>query len=102
MGNPNLQTFITQVKETMPSDLLEVRELLSLSFEPTAYMGELARMGRHSLVVFKNLAGTSFPVVTNVFGTRRRYALALGTTEDKITQEWLARPQRAILPIISI
>lgn len=96
--NPNLRTFITQVKDAMPGEYLEVSESLSLCFEPTAYILELASMGRHPLVVFKNLEGASFPVITNVLGTRRRYALALGTSEDRIIEEWLARSQRTIPP----
>lgn len=97
--NPDLRSFITQVSENMADDVLIVREPLSLRYEPTAYVLELARKGKHPLVIFENIKEAPFPVVTNIFGTKRRYALALGTAEDKIMKEWLYRSQRVIPPL---
>lgn len=97
--NPDLRTFIAQVKERLPGEFLEVNDRINIRFEPTAYVLALAGMARHPLVVFKNFEGTSFQVVSNVLGSRRRYALALGTTEDKIMEEWLVRSHQAIPPV---
>jgi len=94
--NPDLRSFINRVLQHMPEDVLIVRDSLDLHYEPTAYVAELATMGRNPLFIFENLKGTKFSVVTNVLGTRTRYALALGTTEDKIMAEWLSRSQRTI------
>ncbi len=96
--NPDLRSFITLLSQNAPEDILTIREPLSLRYEPTACVLELARKGKHPLVIFENLKEALFPVVTNVFGARRRYALAFGTTEDRIMDEWLSRSQRVIPP----
>jgi 2,5-furandicarboxylate decarboxylase 1 len=96
--NPDLRSFIHQVKKMLPEDLLVVKETLDLRYEVMAYVDELAKMGKHPLSIFQNPKGTEFSVVMNVLGTRKRYALALGTTEDRIMAEWLARSQRKIPP----
>jgi UbiD family decarboxylase len=98
--NPDLRTFINQVSEEVPDDLVVVKDSLDLRYEPTAYVDELAKKGRHPVFIFENLKGAKFPVVTNVLGTRKRYALALGTTEDRIMTEWLSCSQRIIPPQI--
>lgn len=98
--NPDLTSFIYQVSQDTPGDVLVVKDPLALQYEPTAYIDELAQKGRYPVLVFENLKGAKFPVVTNVLGSRKRYALALGTTEDKIVTEWIHRSQSFISPRI--
>lgn len=98
--NPDLRSFIRQVSKETPDDLLIVKDALDPHFEPSAYIDELAKKGRHLVFIFEALKGAKLPVVSNVLGTRKRYALALGTTEDRIMTEWLSRSQRAIPPKI--
>jgi 2,5-furandicarboxylate decarboxylase 1 len=96
--NPDLRSFLRRVSGEAPGDVLTVKAPLSLRYEPMAYIDELARKRKHPVFVFDNLNGATFPVVANVLGSRKRYALALGTTEDKIMSEWLLRSQRFIPP----
>jgi 2,5-furandicarboxylate decarboxylase 1 len=96
--NPDLRSFIIQVSQNMPEDVLIVKEPLSIRYEPTAYVLELAKKGKHPLVVFENLSGSPIPVVTNIFGARRRYAVALNTNENDIMKEWVFRSQKVIPP----
>jgi 2,5-furandicarboxylate decarboxylase 1 len=96
--NPDLRSFIDQVKKMHPEDLLVVKEPLDLRYEVMAYVDELAKMGKHPLSIFQNPKGAAFPVVMNVLGTRKRYALALGTMEDRIMAEWFSRSQRKFPP----
>lgn len=97
--NPDLRSFINQLSETMPEDVIRVREPLSLRYEPTAYVLEMASRGKHPVFIFENLEGSSVPIVTNIFGTRKRYAFALKTTEENMITEWLSRSRRAIPPV---
>lgn len=98
--NPDLRAFVNQVLKEKPDDVLVVKESLDLRYETFAYIDGLAKRGRHPIFIFENLQGAKFPVVANVLGTRNRYALALGTTEDRIRKEWLSRSQGAIPPQI--
>jgi UbiD family decarboxylase len=98
--NPDLRSFIQQVSQEATADVLMVKDSLSLQYEATAYIDEFAKKGRHPVFIFENLRGAKFPVVTNILGSRKRYALALRTTEDRIKTEWLLRSRRLISPRI--
>ena len=97
--NPDLRSFIDQLSEALPDEVLRIRESVSRHHEITAFVAEMARRDKHPLLVFENVEGATFPVVTNIFGSRKRYAFAFGTTEEGVKGEWLARSQRAIPPM---
>jgi 2,5-furandicarboxylate decarboxylase 1 len=96
--NPDLRSFIREVSQQSSEDVLIVREPLSIRYEVTAYVQELTRKGRHPIFIFENLKESAFPIVTNVLGARRRYAIALRAPEDGIMNEWSSRSQRALSP----
>jgi UbiD family decarboxylase len=97
--NPDLRTFIDKLSKAMPEEVLRVKDRLSLHHETTAFVVEMARRDRHPLFIFENVEGAPFPIVTNVFGSRKRYAFALSTTEERMKEEWLTRSKRAIPPL---
>jgi 2,5-furandicarboxylate decarboxylase 1 len=99
-GSFTLGGFLEEVEKDDPSSILRFKERINLDYDATAVAMELER-GRswHSPVLrFDNVEDYPFPVVTNVFATRRRYALAFGTTEDKLIPEWASRGDRVIEP----
>jgi 2,5-furandicarboxylate decarboxylase 1 len=97
--NPDLRSFIDQLSGALPDQVLRVRDSVSLHHETTAFVAEMARRDKHPLFIFENVEGATFPIVTNVFGSRKRYAFALSTTEQRMKEEWLARSEKAIPPI---
>lgn len=95
-----LGSFLDEVERDDPSSILRFKQRINLDYDATAVAMELER-GRswHSPVLrFDNVEDYPFPVVTNVFATRRRYALAFGTTEDKLIPEWASRGDRVMEP----
>jgi UbiD family decarboxylase len=50
-------------------------------------------------LIFDNVKGFRVPVVTQVFGSREMYALALGTTPDNIYEKWISAYQNPIKPV---
>ena len=66
------------------------------SYEVSAILDRLQRL-KGKAVVFENLNDSNIPLRANVFGTFKRIALALETTEDLIFNEWIKR-EKAIWP----
>ena len=71
----NLRTFMDQLKKE--------KELLEITAQVDPYL-ELAEIHRRVVeeggpaLVFTNVQGSRFPVVTNLFGTMRRVEMAIG------------------------
>ncbi|HJU23754.1 MAG TPA: UbiD family decarboxylase [Casimicrobiaceae bacterium] len=95
-----LRSFLAQVEASDPRDLLRVRERVNLDYDISAFVMEMEKTGRSPIVWFENVGESPFPVITNVFGARRRYALALGVPEERLIEEWASRNDRTLEPIM--
>ena len=95
-----LRNFLAQVEENDPQDLLRIGDATNLDYDPSAFVMEMEKTGRAPVVWFEKVGTSPFPVVTNVFGSRRRYALALGVPEERLIEEWASRNDRTLEPIV--
>ena len=86
--------------------LLENRGQLARVSAPVSLEYELGAICRKVLdrrgpaLLFESIRGSSVPVVANVLGTRERYALALGTTPERLADEWISRTRNSIPPVV--
>ena len=93
-----LRGFLAEVEASRPDDLLRVNERVRLDYEVSAVAMELERLGRSPVLWFEKVGRSPMPVVANLFGARRRYALALGVPEERLIEEWAARNDRTLAP----
>ena len=98
----NLRAFLAQVEANNPKDILRFKERIALDYDATAIALELerGRAWQAPVLWFDNVADSAFPLVTNVFATRGRYAMALGVAEDRLIEEWAARGDRSLEPVL--
>jgi len=100
-SNPyTLRAFLAAVEADDPQGILRVREQVSGDYDPSALVMELEKTGRSPLVWLDKVGTSPFPVVTNLFGSRRRYALTLGVPEERLIEEWASRNDRLIEPVL--
>ena len=81
---PDLRTFLNQIKKT--KDLKTIKKPVSLKYE-IATITE--KFEDSNAVLFQNVKGRKFPVVSNLIGTRARFAQALGTKIPDIHQKMI-------------
>ncbi len=79
-------------------ELLRIRAPISRDLEIAELTSQVHRAGGPALL-FENVTGASMPVVTNVLGTARRVAAALGATDlrevaERVGQLTRLRPRR--------
>ena len=98
LDKQSLRGFLAQVERELPDEILRVREPVSTRLDITSLVYELERMGRNPLVVFDNVEGFPMPVVTNVAGSRKLLALALGVTVEALPTAFRERCTR-YLPV---
>lgn len=92
--HPNLRTFL---------DLLaRENEIVTIEAEVDPYL-ELAEVHRRVIdvggpaLLFKRVKGSRYPVVTNLFGTKRRIDLAFGPKPEAIVRE-MVQVAESLLP----
>ena len=77
----DLRNFLGRLREA--GELIDIREPLSMEYEAGAICRQLSDANGPAAVLHK-VGEARAPLVVNVFGTRRRVALALGTSEEKL------------------
>jgi UbiD family decarboxylase len=98
LDKQSLRGFLAQVERELPDEILRVREPVSTRLDITSLVYELERMGRNPLVVFDHVEGHRMPVITNVAGSRKLLALALGVTPAELPTAFRERCTR-YLPV---
>ena len=98
LDKQSLRGFLAQVERELPDEILRIREPVSTRLDITSLVYELERMGKNPLVMFEKVEGHAMPVVTNVAGSRRLLALALGVTVPELPTAFRERCTR-YLPV---
>jgi UbiD family decarboxylase len=96
----NLRDFIDQIERTDPSSVWRIKETVSPDYDTSATVMELDKQGRSPVLWFDKVEGSPFPVVTNLFGSRARYAAALGVPERELIEHLAKREDQIIEPVM--
>jgi UbiD family decarboxylase len=96
----NLRTFLEELESKSPEEIWRIRDEMEPGYDIAALVLELERRGEYPVLWLERVRGSRFPVVTNLFADRRRYALALGVGPESLAEEWVARGERRIPPAL--
>src|SRR5689334_15100348 len=101
----DLRTFLSQVEREHPEELVRIERDLELRFELSALLVKLDREHKFPIVLFENLRNVSgskskFPLLSNLFASRRLCALALESSIEKVGTDYDVRSQNIIRPAI--
>src|SRR5262245_27361953 len=94
----DLRSFIEKVREESPEDVLTISKEVDPRFEITALVAKLEQEKRFPILIFENVKGTKFPVITNVHASRRRLAAAISSEPRSAVASYLKRIERLIPP----
>ena len=96
----NLRAFLQDIESKTPEDIWRIPGEVEPSSDITALVLELERRGEYPVLWFEKVRGSAFPVVTNIFAHRRRYARALGVPLENLHDEWVRRGDRRVAPVL--
>lgn len=85
----DLREFLSALESS--GELVRVRAEVDPDQEIAAICRRAGRSGGGPALLFEQVRGHDMPVVANVWGTRRRYAFMLGTSEDRLYETWTER-----------
>ena len=77
----DLRSFLIQIKKT--NDLKTIKKRVSTKFEIASITEQFENS---NALLFQNVVGRKFPVVSNLVGTRARFAQAIGAKPSTIHQ----------------
>ena len=87
LGN-DFRSFIQEVKENYPSDIIEIDKEISALYETTAIVTKLERQRRTPILHFTNVKDTEFSVVVNTCASRTMVAAALGIDKKELPHKY--------------
>ncbi|MBI2881901.1 MAG: UbiD family decarboxylase [Candidatus Tectomicrobia bacterium] len=94
----DLRSYLKQLQEKAPEELRRVSREVSHKWEPIALIAKMDREGLYPAVLFERVKGFEFPVLANLLSSRKKFAVALDTTEDRVAEVLAQREVRPIPP----
>ena len=94
----DVRSFIDKVRQETPEDFLTITKEVDPRFEITALVAKLEQEKRFPVLLFENVKGTKFPVITNVHASRRRLTAAIGSDPRGAQANYLRRIARPLAP----
>jgi len=96
----DLRDFLDRVKKERSTDLISIEREVNPRFETTAILIKFEERQRSPVLLFKNMKGSQYSVVSNVCGSQGRIALALGCTLREISARYAEGIHAPIKPIV--
>jgi 2,5-furandicarboxylate decarboxylase 1 len=90
-----LRDYITKLEKA--KELIHITEEVAVKFELAAALRYITE-GRNKAIIFDKVKGYNVPVMGNLFGSRKRAALALGVTENKLLETFVSRGEKPVKP----
>ena len=95
----DLRSFLDLIKRKKPEDFQIVSKPIDPAYEITALVVKLEREGRRRpVLLFENVKGTKFPVLTNLHASRSRLAAAMNATPEDTQRVYLRAMEKPIPP----
>lgn len=95
----DLRSFLDALRSSRPADLVEVDREVDPRHETAAIVTKLEMNGRSPVLLFRNVRGTTWPVVSNVCGSMGRLAVALGCPLKEVSAVYGERAQQRVSPV---
>ena len=94
----NLRTFMRDAIAHFPGSIKVVDVPVDRRFGITAYAAKLAQNGEYKGILFNNVIGSRFPVVTNLMSSYDRMAMAMNCQIEDLPQVYGTRVNKPIAP----
>jgi len=86
----DLRSYLERVKSKNADDFLVVTKEIDPAYEITALVVKLEKEAkRRPVLLFKNVKGSRFPVITNLHASRSRLALAMNAAPQDLLRVYL-------------
>ena len=81
-----MRNYISKLRER--GDLTIIEAPVNSKFELAAVTQRLQEQSDNA-ILFRHVIGTKMPVVTNIYGSRRRLCEMIGAADDNFCRRWM-------------
>jgi UbiD family decarboxylase len=95
----DLRSYLDTIKRSRANDFQIVSKEIDPAFDITAFVVKLEKERKQRpVLLFENVRGTKFPVLTNLHASRSRLAQAIGCPPDQMLATYLRAMDKPIAP----
>src|SRR5574341_1411219 len=95
----DLRSYLDLIKQNHPEDFLAISREVDPAFEITAVTVKLEQEAkRRPILLFENVKGSKFPVMTNLHASRTRLATAIHAKPEEMQKTYLRAMEKPIAP----
>src|SRR2546421_7019351 len=95
----DLRSYLDTVKRRKSDEFQVVSRAIDPAYEITAFVVKLEKERKQRpVLVFENVKGTKFPVLTNLHASRSRLAQAINAAPAAMLQTYLRAMERPLAP----
>lgn len=98
MANPNLRTFLAEAEAA--GEVVRIKKHLDPKFQVSAVLAKLEAEEKYPACLFEDIGSGAYPVVSNLFASRKRLALSLGCTDAELNAVYREREDKRIEPVM--
>jgi 2,5-furandicarboxylate decarboxylase 1 len=100
VSSQDLRSFVAAYREADPSEVVTIREPVTIEHDVMALVLEYERRRRWPILLFERVVGHDIPIIANVVASRRALAFALGVGERELAAEYARRIKDPIKPVV--
>jgi len=90
--------FLRMLESRRPGEIIREAGALSPEYEITGHIAQYKSKKTQPVILFENVKGKSFPLLTNLLASRERLAMALDADIDSLSKEYRSRSLGRIKP----
>ena len=95
----DLPSYLDRVRSAKPDDIVTIGKQVDPSFEISATVAKLEReAGKRPVMLFEDVKGSEFPVLTNLHASRARLAMAMNAKPKEMQKKYLTAMEKPIPP----
>lgn len=96
----DLRGFLAAYEKTNPKEFCRVKNEVDPQYEVAAILTKLEELRKLPILLYEKIKGSAFPVVTNVYSTKKKIASSIHIDPQKFREKYIAAIDNPIPPRI--
>ena len=94
----DLRGFLEEYERAYPREFCRIEKEVDPKYETAAILTKLEQARKLPILLYEKVKGSSFPVVTNIYSTKKKIAASIGADPRKFRETYLAAMEKPIPP----